>query len=235
MNNKKLVSLFTCPAIVLAMSTSAIAGPWAVPNGDPAGGNFSYQNGGDIDGLYGEPSFIGNKVSFFAATFSTFDLTSDGNSVIVDDTVTFEMLVDPGYTLSHVTVTAFGEYGVSGVGSTVSASGSWTVEELGGMNRFFTDPLVTVPGFPYTFGQGNNNSTWSGVGTTDISFQIPSAHSHLEISLTAAVEALAASGGSATINMNFQDIEFEFFFVPEPGTLALFGLAGAVLAIRRRR
>lgn len=240
LNKRFLASLAVCMAVALSLTSSAFAGPWANPsgNGIDFGGNFNYSNGGDLNGQYGEPFFFGNSVFFTAPSFSVNDpIPGDAVPDTTGDTVTFDMSVHPGYELDFVTITAFGEYGVTGAGSTVTASASWSLLELGGMNRNFNGNLATTPvSFPYsTTNTANDNRDWSGVGATDISFVLPSPHNVLRLSLTAAVEALAAAQGSAAINMNFQDIQFEFFFIPEPGTLALLGMAGLVALSRRRR
>jgi hypothetical protein len=240
MINKKLITAAVCMALAMSMSSTALAGPWANPSGNGVdfGGNFDYANGGDLNGLYGEPFFFGNSIFFTAPSFSVND-TTPGDLVAdaVTDTVTFDMHVHPFYDLSFVTITAFGEYGVAGTGSTVLAQADWSITELGGMNRNFVGNLATTPvSFPYAAdGSPNDNLAWTGVGATDISFVLPAPHDVLQLSLSALVEALAAAQGSAAINMNFQDIQLEFHFIPEPGTLALLGLAGVSLAIRRRR
>jgi hypothetical protein len=55
----------------------------------------------------------------------------------------------------------------------------------------------------------------------------------LHVDMTTVLEAMAAAGGGAEINTQYQEVKFEFFFVPEPATLALLAFAGLSL-IRRR-
>ena len=61
--------------VMVAMSASpAFGGAWTIPSGntDSLGGalNYSYSNGGDVNGLFNDPFILGNAF-FFSTSFSS--------------------------------------------------------------------------------------------------------------------------------------------------------------------
>lgn len=219
-------------AAAMALAPAAQAGVWGVPSGSAQ--DFSYSNGQDINGLFGDPFIAGNQMFFLGTNFQA--NATAGTSDSVSDTVSFDIDINPGLVLSYVTVTAFGSYSVTGDGSSVSVSADLSIDELGGMSRSWNGSLLTDPvAFPVVSSGPSLTGAWSGVADVDVSFLIPQAHDLLHIEMENVLSALAVAGtGAAEINEQFQDIKFDFVFIPEPATLALLGLGGLVLLRRRR-
>ncbi len=237
---KTLNKLGVCAAaaaVVLAGGTITSAAPWTVPAGTAQ--DFDYSNGGDLNGLYGDPLVAGNAL-FFPSTLLSLNVQggAGGASGNVNDAVSFDMQVHPGFQLDFVTVTAFGQYNLTGVGSQTDVTTDYQVVENAGLQRTFNVGLTTTPvSFPLTVtaGSGDLAGSWDGLAEANISFVLPAPDSNLHISLATALDALAAAGGTADINATFQSIQFQFFFVPEPTSLAMLGVGGMALLLRRRR
>ena len=224
-------------AVLLCGSGQVVAAPWTVPSGSAA--NFDYAGGADLNGNFGDPIVAGNTVFFTQTAFQlNVNGGASGASAAVSDTVGFDMQVHPGFSLSFVTVTLFGQYGVTGVTSRVNANAGWDVTELSGLQRTFNVGMTTTPvSFPLerTAGSGDLAGPWDGLAEADISFVLPAPEPSMHVSLNTALDALAAPGGTADITATFQSIRFEFFFVPEPATAILLACGGLPLLLRRRR
>ncbi len=220
-------------AAALALApVAAFAGMWTNPSGSAQ--DFTYSNGQDVNNNFGDPFVSGNQMFFLGTNFQA--NATAGTSDQVWDRVSFDIDINPGLYLSHVTVTAFGSYSVTGDGSEVSVTADLTIDELGGMNRDWSGSLLTSPvAFPVISSGPTESGSWSGVADVDVSFLIPQAHDQLHIEMENVLDAIAVAGtGAAEINAQFQDIKFEFVFIPEPATLVLLGLGGLALLRKRR-
>lgn len=198
--------------------------------------DFTYSNGGDINGRFGtpwtDPGY--NSMWFLDVGFQA--NAYDDQTVVDADTVEWDILCNTGMVLSYVTVTAYGSYAASVPTSYVDAELDVTIKEnIGGLDEW-TAPLISTPNFPQTVVTDPISGDWSGFAEIDLSGLVPphEPEEDLHITMNNVLTAFAAATGSAEINQTFQDIQFEFYFIPEPSTLALVGL-GALALLRRRR
>lgn len=209
----------------LGTTTPAWAGAWSTPSGDA--GDFTYSNGGDLNGNFGNPFVFPNQF-VFSTSFSV--LASGGSSDSMGDTVSFDAVADPGLLFSGVTVTALGSYAVTGDGS-VDLETTLSMTENGGLARTFDDDLNTDVAFPATSGQG----TWNGNAVVSVTTAFPTPHNDIHFELSTALEALSGAGGSAQLNVQFESLVIELSVIPEPTSLSLVAVAAGMLLIRRRR
>jgi hypothetical protein len=220
-----------CGLAVAAMglfATSALAAAWGTASGDA--GDFTYSNGQDINGFFGEPWIPGDNTFYYvSANFQVSSANGAPGFAQQSDTTSFDAVADPGLQFSLIRVTAFGSYAVTGNGASVDLDAGLGISENGGMGRNWAGPLTTTPGFPVTAGSGD----WSGLSVVDITFELPVPYNSIHVAMANDVVAISVPGSSATINVQFQDLKIEFEVIPEPGTLALLALGG--LALLRRK
>lgn len=228
--NRVLRRIGACAAVIalLLISAPAFAGDWSTPGGATA--SFTYSNGGDINGLFGEPYVDAGSDTFFFVGSNFQANASDGATVGQNDTMSVDIQANPMLQFSSMTITAFGDYAVTGVGSSVDFDSMLGMTELGGLGRSFVDELETVPAFPLTSGSGS----WDGWATVDVTFVFPVPHDHINISLTNDLLAISAPGGGAQVNVQYEDLAISFVMIPEPATLSLLAV-GTLALIRRRR
>lgn len=226
MNNMmRKASLFAAVAAVSA--ATAVAGPWSSPNGSST--SFSYANGGDINGRFGDPFVSADTFFFVNANFQV--NAANGTSSSQNDTVAFDVFANPGLQFSLIRVTAFGSYAATGPGTNqVDLDANLSLTELGGMGRTWNGPMNTVPGFP----QSNAQGSWSGLSAVDITFEFPTPDDSLHVAMANDILAITGAGGSAELNVQYQDLRIEFTVIPEPASFAMLGL-GALALVRRRR
>lgn len=227
MSMKSVKGLVSCAFVALAVGVlPATAGPWSSPNGNAD--SFSYANGGDINGNFGDPFVSADTFFFVNANFQV--NAANGTSDSEGDVVSFDVFADPGLQFSLIRVTAFGSYAATGPGmNQVDIDGELSLTEIGGLNRNWVGPLNTNPGFPQSDAQGG----WSGLSVVDITFEFPVPDDSLHVSMANDVFAITGEGGSAEMNVQFQDLKIEFTVIPEPASLSL--MAVGILGLLRRR
>jgi len=213
---------------LLAMGTgSAMAGTWATPNG--ASDSFSYANGQDINGFFGDPFVSADTFFYVGANFQV--NASNGSSSSQGDVTSFDVTANPGLQFSLIRVTAFGSYAATGPGmNQVDMDANLSLTELGGAARTWNGPMITNPTFPASDASGG----WSGLSNVDVTFEFPTPHDVLHVEMANDVFAITGESGSAELNVQFQDLKITFQLVPEPASLSLMAV-GALALLRRRR
>jgi len=191
--------------------------------------DFTYFNGGDLNGKFGTPTVAGNSLSF---PFTNFQASSSGTLAIDTDTLSFDFdITTPLLEISQVRVFAIGNYSIQNLG-TVDVQNSLVVSERPG--RVFLSSFSASAAFPVS-GPTGGSVMWSGLNALDIGAVIPSPIPNLHLDLSSTLVADAPSGGSAVITQQFEAIEIVFTFIPEPATAGLLALGGLLLVRRRRR
>lgn len=214
---------------------SAMAGAWTIPGGstDSLGNDlsFTYSNGGDVNGLFGDP-FIFNDAFFFTTAFSV--LADDsGPNAAQGDALSVDILADPGLLFGSVSVSASGSFSIISDGE-VDVSANLSMSENDGLTRTFgPEPLITTPvTFPIsTPGSGN----FTGDAMVDVEMVFPTPSNDINITLTNDILAISGPGGSAEVNIQFQDLSLTFNLIPEPSSMILMAMGSGVLLLSRRR
>lgn len=222
-------------AAIMLTSSTAFGGAWTIPSGntDTLGGplSFSYSNGGDVNGLFNDP-FIFGDAFFFTTAFTA--SAANGTQASQNDTVSVDILADPGLKFSSVSVTASGSYAIDTVG-TVDVNALLSMSENTGLQRTFSDALATDVAFPTSTPTGGVGVTYNGSALVDVEFVFPVPSDDIHISLTNDVLAIAGPNGSASVNIQFQDLQIGFNVIPEPASASLLLVGGLFATVARRR
>jgi hypothetical protein len=227
--------LLAAMGLCLAAAAPAFAGPWLNPSG--SSDHFTYSNGGDLNGFFGNPLVQNDSFIFNATTFMAY-AEGDGinpQQVTQGDTASVDVLANPGSTFTQMRVTAVGSYVLDRAASWVDVAASLSITENDSLFRNWTESLQTTPPFPI-FGSDQSfvMGAWSGQATVAVEVVFPEPSSNMHISLSNLLTAFAAADGIAQIDAQYQALEIQLFTVPEPATLMLLSLSALVL-IRRRR
>jgi hypothetical protein len=223
-------------AALLGMAGTASAQiPWSQPNG--SGTFFSYANGQNQTGLFGNPTLVGD--TFFFTPFAFVANATNGATVAVTDTFEVDIFVAPGFKFDAIQVAEYGDYALTSTGqpvgiSSVDADGILRVDEIGGTGRFDVQPLA-FPALPVA-SASPTSGLWQGDGASNLTALeggVPFTQIHLKVTN----DLIAISGGAgqvAEIRKTVFGGMLAVTIVPAPGTLGLLGAAG-FLAARRRR
>ena len=194
--------------------------------------HFSYSGWGDLHGLFGAPTVAGGTFAFYSSLFGI--EATDGATATQSDTFSVDLLADVGWRFERVNILAVGEYDISDVtGSSVEAGVSFGLAEIDGAQREWAGGWAPNPDMPITSGAG----FWYGAGVLDLPYPDPPISDSLHLDFTIQLDADAAGGGSAAIDISAGTT---FYFsvmmepVPEPNSLSLLAL-GVFALLRRRR
>lgn len=221
------IRLIAASAVVAFAGSAMAFVPWSNPSG--SGANFSWDNGGSREGLFGSPSLVdGNTFVFFPSAFRAQAVSGQTN--IKGDRLEFDLFANEGFSITGLRIEELGDYGIIGEGSSVAAAGSLIMTRLNDSLSTVFDPIVTTPGSPITEeGFGN----WRGVAGVDVS-QDSIKWTRVHVVIDNDLIAIAGQGGVAFIEKKVFGSGISITVVPTPGSAALVA-AGSVLAFRRRR
>ena len=213
-----------CAALLAALCCGPVAAgfvEWSNPSGETD--YFYWENGGSVSGLYGCPTLIGQTTFvFFPTDFRA--QASDGETVSVSDTLSFDLVMKDLNCLAGIRVREIGDFGMAGSGTSVSATGQLDITSLSGGGSASTTLLMT-PEVPITSGSGS----WQADGHLTGLFC-----NTLTITLSNELIAVSSAGSSAFIEKKSSAQAIAIEIIPEPATVALLGL-GAVGLLRKRR
>lgn len=220
-------------AIALAVaftSSSSFAAAWLQPNGSTA--NYVYSNGGDDNGLFGQPIVLPEGLAFSPAGFvaqSTGGSTGPQSQKNDRMYVTLSSPQGQGKTITGVKLGELGDYSIFNGGG-VKAWAYLVVRVLDANwvgNRVFTATLNTNPAMPVTTA-GSAAGEWDGLATVNL----PAAAQSVQVVLNNVLQAYSNPNGTALIEK--KDVGITITLFPEP--TSMLGLAGlSMLGVRRRQ
>ncbi len=206
-----------CIQIVCTNPASAFT-PWTNSSGSAA--NFDWENGGSDTGLFGDPNLSGgNTFVFFPKDFIA---TSVGGEIAeVSDTLTFDLIVYPGASVTGIQISEYGDYGILGNGL-VDMSSILTTENL--ITPQTESDILNNPTMPADFGTG----AWFANGGVSLN-----GWKHLRVTLSNDLIAISDLDSVAFIQKKIVGDSVAITIIPEPATLAL--LAGGIAYLRRKK
>ncbi len=194
---------FVGALLVPAVAHADVA--WVPPNG----GNslFSYSNGYNSNGFFGNPVLIGNTFVFTPPAFTAVN----PNQTTRSDQLQVTIVAQPGQTITGVIIREFG-IRTSEVLTTVQ--GTLFITNL-------TDTLgPTASSLTY-----DSALAWSGLGSRSFSYD---SNTPFQLALTDNLAALIPG-------QNITKTRVEIEILPSPASAVVLAGAGLVLAGRRRR
>ena len=205
---------------VLAAASASFGAAWTPPAGSTS--TFSYANGEDTNGRFGNALVDSSGFSFGPSTFLA--SRANGGVETVGDTASVEVTAAPGRTITSISATISGDFTILGTGS-VDSGGILRVTNLDTM------ALLTVP-LIFTGTPASTVTSTQGVFSGTVTIPLPSGTTRTSIQLGGSLTSTAFLNSSSLIQIKDAEILIATS-VPEP-TSAL-ALAGVVLFARRSR
>ena len=224
-------------AVVVASATAANAAVWSKPSGETA--NFTYANGRDTNGLFGDPTVAPNGFSFAPERFVA--QSSNGGSAQTYDYLTVDVAAKPG--TGGIRGIRFGELGDYSIfnGGGVNVQAYVAVQVLD--NNFGGKTSYTGLFKQPVFGAAGQAVGDEFSGAIAIDFGGKSAQT-IRIVVNNILQAFSNPNGSAIIQKKLIadpdgdgpgiEIISGSPAVPEPATLAALGGIAAIALVRRR-
>jgi hypothetical protein len=204
-----------------ALSAWAAPVPWSDPSGSTP--FFDYSNGESDHGLFGSPTIVGNTFFFTPSNFQA--QSSNGSAAVTTDRLSFTLMAKPGLPIEAINIGESGDYSILGSGA-VSATGALFATNLSQF-ALQSDTLHTTPIFPVT-----TNSFTSGLWSGYSSVTLPNGWTKVQVVMNNNLQTQAGANSSSTIE---KKVQFVSVVVPEPGTIGLITLSGALVLLRRSR
>jgi len=245
--NSKLNRLLAMGIVAASLAgvQSAFAGAWSNSNGASAFGHFTWSDGEDQAGLFGDPIYSFDVVEQhheFSFIFGSFSVSDDDNTDLlaasISDTLSWNMHLGQDFHLESLQIIISGTYAVSGATSEVNLIGDLSATEIATQGSepgprstssdFFND------NFPLDGTETEPDGSYTSIAEIQIPIDTPLWDNDLHISFENMLTAFAEAGGNASITQEFQEFEMTIVLIPEPATLGLIGL-GAIALLRRRR
>lgn len=228
---RKYVCVSLCAAAVLC--TSAVAGPWTQSSGTIPG-VLNWSNGGDLAGLYGEPTITTTPTSL-TMEFSPNEFiasAANGSSMTTTDTLSVDIEMLDFNVATSVQILEIGSYQVT---TGAGGSGSVNVDIVAGVQQGPIDvdfPLPTTPAFPQNAQNGQNISgQWQAGGVFGFT-HLPEDMVDFSFSLTNTLTAETSGNAAAEVSKTLSAWQITVEFIPEPSALLL--LVAGLGLIRRR-
>jgi len=211
-----------------AASTASAQVAWDVPNGMTD--SYFYENGGSSNGLFGNPTILPDGTFLFNPTNFKAQVVGGPTSQIVDDQLFFDIIAKPGFNVTGIRITEYGDYSIVGEAE-VSIGGGLIVTNLDFLATE-TDTLVSTPGSPIS--TPTPGSIWTATAGVDLSDKVP-AWNRIRIQLNNILIATTFNGNSsALVEKKGVGGLVSIEIIPAPGTAGLLALGG-LFATRRRR
>lgn len=234
MKSFRIAAVASVVGVALAAGAAHAQVPWVPPSG--SGTFFSYTGGLSDNGLFGNPTLIGDTFQFTPSGFVANSV--NGSAASTTDRLQVDITANPGHRITMIRVTEFGSWGISGVGS-VNAFGSLNLVDqlnlrppaIAGLSAGTTTPFVS----PLPVSTPNTAGLWSGSVVIDLTSIIGPDWTKLRLVFTNTIQATSQQGSASFIDKKVVGGPSIFVeIIPAPSSIALLGLSGLV-ATRRRR
>lgn len=204
---------------------------WSNANGMTS--DFMWMGGGSDNGLFGDPTLVGNTFIFTPSGFQA--NSTNGSAVQIIDRLEVELVAKGAFNFTDIVISEFGDYAITGIGE-VSVTGGLFVTDLenlapgGILPRVADDSLMSSPGSPITSGAGN----WTASAGVDlVNWDAGPVWTHIKVVLNNVLIATTeGQGDAAFIEKKVGGVSIQI--VPTPGSAMLFAVGGLV-AVRRKR
>lgn len=230
----------TIAAAIAATASLAGAAVWSQPSGSTA--NFTYSNGHDTNGLFGNPTVFATGFSFTPENFIAKSSGGSTANALATDYLTVDVTATPASGgIGSVNLGEVGDYSIFNGGG-VFVQAYLLIQDLD-TGKSYSKLITPTPSMPQLGAAGTANSgAWSGDLSIDFGNDNPQ---RIRIVLNNILQAFSNAGGTALIQKKavtdpdgdgpgIAIIPFNENNLPEPTTLvALAGLT-AVGIIRKR-
>lgn len=234
MKSSRIACLVSVAGVLATAGIASAQVPWVPPGG--SGTFFSYTGGLSDNGLFGNPTLIGDTFQFTPSGFVANSV--NGAAASVTDRMQVDITANPGQKITMIRVTEFGSWGITGIG-TVNAFGSLNLVDqlnlrppaIAGLSAGTTTPFVS----PLPVSTPNTSGLWSGTVEIDLSAIIGPDWTKLRLVFTNTIQASSQQGSASFIDKKIVGGPSIFVeIIPAPSGLALLALSGIAAARRRR-